>query len=264
MVYAVTNRGIIADFSAWEAARHSPNTVRVRSVALRMATDALGDLRDADPVAVADWVAGHASAETRRAYGSAIRSYAAWLRRYRLVDHDLAAALEPVRVPRHLPHPLPSDVIERVVDLARDPDDLAAVLLMAFGGLRVGEVGTVGPRDLVATASGGRRVRVTGKGGSERLAPIPAWAADRVARELPVHWATSTLRQHVHALIAAAGGTGSCHSLRHSYATRMLAACHDLRIVQEALGHASPATTAIYTLIDDDAATAAVETLRVA
>ncbi len=59
------------------------------------------------------------------------------------------------------------------------------------------------------------------------------------------------------------GIDATLHQGRHRYATAMLASCHDLRVVQEMLGHASPATTAIYTAYDQVTAAAAMAALPV-
>jgi site-specific recombinase XerD len=50
----------------------------------------------------------------------------------------------------------------------------------------------------------------------------------------------------------------TCHSLRHRFATQVYRSTHDLRAVQELLGHSKPETSARYTLIDEDRLTAAV------
>lgn len=237
----------------------APATVALRRRILRQAERALGDLARADPDDLAAFVAAGHCPETRRQYASTLRGLSAWGRRHGVVP-DWRDALPSVRVPRHLPHPVPPVVVARLLDLP-DPYDVAAVLLMAYAGLRVGEVPGVERCDVERTAAGGHRVRVVGKGGVERLAPIPAWAADAVLPWLPVPRASHTIGVRVGRAIKAAGGQGGAHGLRHFYATQLLAACHDLRIVQEALGHASPTTTAIYAAIDSDAATAAVEAL---
>ena len=246
----------IEDYCAYLARLgRAPSTVGLRRRLLRLAEREVGPLLAADPDDLAAWATRPGlRPETRRQYAGTLRGFCGWAARHGL---RTPADLPHVRVPRHLPHPVPAPVVAALLDLP-DPYDRAAVLLMACAGLRVGEVPGVGP-DALERHGGGWRVRVVGKGGVERLAPIPAWAAEELLPWLPVPRVAHTISVRVGRATRAAGGQGGPHGLRHYYATSLLSACHDLRIVQEALGHASPQTTAIYTLVDDDAATAAVE-----
>jgi integrase/recombinase XerD len=64
-------------------------------------------------------------------------------------------------------------------------------------------------------------------------------------------WVSKTLKRLL-------GGELTAHTLRHRFATKAYQGSKDIRAVQELLGHSSPATTAVYTLIEDDALAAAV------
>ena len=120
-------------------------------------------------------------------------------------------------------------------------------------------------------------VRLTGKGAKQRIVPLGSFAQTAVAaylvRARPVlsarGRATPALflgmrgarlsRQNVWLIIRAAaeraqlGVEISPHTLRHSFATHLLAGGADVRVVQELLGHSSVATTQIYTLVTADA-----------
>jgi site-specific recombinase XerD len=158
--------------------------------------------------------------------------------------------------------------------------DDALIELLYASAIRVGELCAL---DIGALDAGRRTVRVMGKGSKERVVPVgvPALQAAELweASGRPVLATThsglalflgarggridpATARRVVHARLADArragssgdgssgGGSprdGSPHALRHTAATHLLEGGADLRSVQEMLGHASPATTQIYT-----------------
>ena len=147
-----------------------------------------------------------------------------------------------------------------------------AILEVLYGcGLRVSELCGLDLREVMLEEE---VLRVLGKGSKERLVPIMGSAA-RVLGEYLEEWRPVLLegkaptpavflnarggrisRQSVHAICERygrvyAGREGlHPHTLRHSFATHMLEGGADLRIVQELLGHASIATTQLYTHVD--------------
>ena len=143
----------------------------------------------------------------------------------------------------------------------RKPVARIGCLLMYACGLRISEAATL---EVTAIDRVSGLIRVVGKGNKERSVPLPApvhaelrqlWKSHRNGRWLcpnprgdgPItrHALWQTFRQ----VIGEAGikARVTPHSLRHSYATRLLENGVDLRIVQILLGHASIATTALYT-----------------
>ncbi len=149
----------------------------------------------------------------------------------------------------------------------RDLRDLAALELLYATGIRVGEL--VG-LDLDDVDGSRRTIRVLGKGGKHRTVPygIPAQrAVDAWLRDGRPRWTTVAsgralllgargarvdqriIRRQVHAAVARVPGAPDLapHGLRHSAATHLLEGGADLRTVQELLGHATLATTQIYT-----------------
>lgn len=196
---------------------------------------------------------------------------------------DPTADVAGPRLAPRLPRALPEEDVASLLDGVSGTDPRSrrdrAVLEVLYGtGMRVGELVGLDVADLGADSG---LVRVLGKGRKERLVPLTGAAAEALARWLapegrgamvPARWARGTdreaaflntrggrlTRQGVWGLLVAraeaAGLTGEGrpvhpHVLRHSCATHMLAHGADLRVVQELLGHASVATTQLYTKV---------------
>jgi len=205
---------------------------------------------------------------------SAVRSFHRFLVRESIDDRDPTADVVRPRLPRPLPHPLGVDEVRRLVEAPdlSTPSGLRdrAVLELLYGaGLRVSELTGLDVDDLDLDDG---FVRVLGKGGKERDVPMGRHARAALGayltRSRPVLAGARTrgavflntrggrlTRQSCAALVASHGaraGLGrrvSPHDLRHSFATHLLEGGADVRVVQELLGHASVATTQIYTLV---------------
>jgi site-specific recombinase XerD len=128
-------------------------------------------------------------------------------------------------------------------------------------GLRISEAATL---EVTAVDRSRRVLRIIGKGNKERLVPLPQPILDDLGRVWKTHhnrrWLfpnrrgdapldERVLRDSFAAAAAAAGIQPGVtpHTLRHSYATRLMENGVDTRVVQVLLGHARIATTAIYT-----------------
>jgi integrase/recombinase XerD len=201
-----------------------------------------------------------------------LRSFYRHLRREGVIEHDPAAELHGPRKTQRLPRVLSRDEVLRLLAQPRGTDPLAlrdrALLeLMYACGLRVSEaIGLeLGDVDLDEGV-----LRARGKGSKERLVPIggKAAAALRAYRErgrpallcggdehrlfLNRRGAGLT-RQGLYKIIQGHARTAgledkmSPHTLRHTFATHVLAGGCDLRSLQEMLGHADLATTQVYT-----------------
>jgi len=191
-------------------------------------------------------------------------------------------ALSAVRAPKigkTLPRPLPVTAARRVAEselLADDdrapwvPARNAAVLALLYGsGLRISEALSLKNEDF----GGGRdAITVTGKGRKQRMVPVlpqvQKLVSDYVALypyDLPPDGPlfvgakggplSARVVQLAMARLRGALGlaeTATPHALRHSFATHLLARGGDLRAIQELLGHASLATTQIYTEVDSE------------
>jgi integrase/recombinase XerC len=194
-------------------------------------------------------------------YIAAVRSFARFLVREKELDSDPARTLRSPSPRRPLPLQLGEADVAKLIDATSTARDRAILETLYGGGLRVSELVGLDRDDLrdgVAT--------VRGKGRKERLAPLGRTATaaledylarrPRTADPRPVFLNAKGRRltvRSVHRLLKACALKAGMdprtkpHTLRHSFATHLLDRGADLREVQELLGHASIATTQIYT-----------------
>jgi integrase/recombinase XerD len=243
----------------------------------RTETDALTARHSDLAEFVADLAAG---GEDRRSVAPAtlqrkvacLRSFYRHLRRQDLITDDPTVHLRAPKQSRKLPQVLTRDEVARLLEQPRGTEppalrDRALLELMYACGLRASEaIGLqIGDVDLEAGV-----LRARGKGAKERLVPIgsaasralvaylargrPRLVGDRMEGTLFVnHRGTALTRQGLykvvqrHASSAGLASRMSPHTLRHTFATHLLAGGCDLRSLQEMLGHADIATTQVYT-----------------
>lgn len=217
---------------------------------------------------VEGWLQGlaHLAPGTRRTHFGRLRSFARWLVEHDHVRKDPTARIGRLPVPRRVPRALSSDKAGTVVESAPDTRLAAILALMLSCGLRCIEVSRLQVGDYDPHA---KTLHVHGKGGHERVLPVPAEARAAIDRYLcqegapqgplirseqrPTQGLSSGYLSHlVSDAMSAAGikvrpGDGvSAHALRHTAATDVLNQCHDVRLVQQMLGHANLATTTVY------------------
>nr|WP_199858844.1 site-specific tyrosine recombinase XerD [Microbacterium sp. CFBP 8794] len=245
------------------------------------------------PALIADFAAERASAEPPPASSSlarlqsSVRGLHRFLVREGRADDDPTGRLRPPKAPRRLPKALTIAQVDLLLDAAgpapktedasaAEPSairDRALLELLYATGARVSEIVQL---DVDDTAHGDL-LRVRGKGDKERIVPVGSYARaaieaylTRVRPGLASRGrATPRLflgvrgaplsRQSAWLIIQAAAERAeltahvSPHTLRHSFATHLLQGGADVRVVQELLGHASVATTQIYTHVTVDA-----------
>lgn len=211
------------------------------------------------------WIAGHTwKPNTRKTVRSALRSFYGWALITGRIRTSPAALLPAVRIPRGVPKPTPEDGY-RLALASADARVTLAVRLAGQCGLRRAEVARSRREDVIGDLVGWS-LHVVGKGGHERVVPLPSDLAALILG-MPPGWlfpsraSSGHLTPHyVARMVARCLPTGSgMHSLRHRCATTAYAATHDLRAVQELLGHLRPETTAGYVRTPDEAIRAAVE-----
>lgn len=258
------NAVLITQFGHYlEATGHSPATIRLRTIHL----NALAKRCDLATATEDDLIALFVDnrkhkPETRKAMRSSFKGFYDWACPRGHSVGNPAEHLPPVRVPAGVAKPVPEDVFREAVAKA-DPETRLILLLGGCAGLRRSEIAGFHSDNVVDGF-----IVITGKGGRTRRIPIhPALAIEleRVhgyAFPSPYrhrdHVASSVIEDRVVAILPR---PWTAHSLRHRFGTMAYKGSHDLRSVQELLGHASPATTVRYTLVDDDALTAAVRSI---
>lgn len=194
---------------------------------------------------------------------------------------DPAAAVRPSGTIKRLPKAISLEEVERLLAGASAADgvlglrDRALVEVLYGTGARISEAVGLAVDDVDLDADG-PAVRLFGKGRKERVVPVGSYAVDAIgaylvrgrpalasrgrgSASLFLNQRGNPLsRQSAWAVLQEAAARGkvtahiSPHTLRHSYATHLLAGGADVRVVQELLGHASVTTTQIYTLVTPD------------
>ncbi len=210
----------------------------------------------------------------------AVRGFHKFVVREGMATVDPARPVRPPKRPQRLPKAIPLEAVQALIEAAgkgaraelttRD----SALLELLYGtGARISEAVGLDVDDLDLDS---RTVRLLGKGGKERIVPLGSYALAALDRYLvqgrPVLNAAGKglpavflnarggrlSRQSAWAVLAAAAKAAgldvevSPHTLRHSFATHLLDGGADVRVVQELLGHASVATTQLYTLVTVD------------
>lgn len=199
------------------------------------------------------WMARHDwKPNTRASYRASLRAFYKWavFARDTGIDHSPAHELPEVTVPRGKPRPTPEASYRLALRISDDRARLA-VLLGGVCGLRRGEIAR-SRRDWMEDAIGGCVLRVVGKGGHERVFPVPE-AIARLIRSRPDGYLFPSSHgghltpAHLGKIVKAALNGPTTHTLRHRAGTRSYnEGGRDLRATQEFLGHAKPETTAIY------------------
>jgi integrase/recombinase XerC len=193
----------------------------------------------------------------RKSMRSAIMCFFGFCTKRKLLDVDPAYQMVAVKVPRPLPRPVPEDALKIAYDLASE-EVRCMILLGAMGGLRLSEI-----TNLHMENREGNLLRVLGKGQKERIIPINASLAAALNQiEQENDWGfyfpnpdTHKARSISYVSIQLKKDLPprySAHSLRHRAASQAYGMTKDIRAVQELLGHASVATTQLYTAITSD------------
>jgi integrase/recombinase XerC len=266
-----TLRAYGGDLSALDAWLVKTGYSRAEDVDLRALRSWLGSL------AVAG---GERSSVARRA--ASVRGCFSWAHAQGLLTSDPALSLRSPRPAKRLPETLSQaetfEMLRAAIAVAAEDDsargvrDVAILELLYASGIRVSELCGL---DVGAVDDARQTVRVLGKGAKERVVPIgtPArraldrWRARRgelvttrsgsalfLGERLGDRIDPRIVRRVVHGAVGLVDGAPDIgpHGLRHAMATHLLEGGADLRTVQELLGHASLATTQVYTHVSGE------------
>ncbi len=249
-----------------------------------LAAHGLTDTAEVTPAVVRQFTAERASADPAPAatslarLQSAVRGWHRFLEWEGIEAENPATGLRPPKTPQRLPKALTIDQVERLLAApsAEDPigiRDRALLELLYATGARVSEAVGLDVDDVTQ----GELLRLRGKGDKERIVPLGSYARaaidayltrvrpllaakGRASAKLFLGARGAPLSRQSAWLIIRAAAEGaqitaevSPHTLRHSFATHLLQGGADVRVVQELLGHASVATTQIYTHVSVDA-----------
>ena len=207
-------------------------------------------------------------------YSSTLRRFYRYLVSNNLVSQDPTASIRNIKIPRRLPNTPTQDEVASLLDIAdlnshQGLRDKALLELLYATGLRSAELSGLEIGDIDFR---NRVIRVCGKGNKERLVvygeEASFWLDLYLSRSRPAFRRdsrcnyvflsvrgkklnTGTLRLVVrkHAENNSIVRPLSTHSIRHAFATHLLDAGADLRVIQELLGHACISTTQIYTFV---------------
>lgn len=208
---------------------------------------------------------------------SAVRSFIKFLSSERLIKKSPLATFQVGRPPKRLPKALDVDEVERLLDAPDIGDDLglrdkAMLETLYASGLRVSELISLKTDDVNAQEG---YLRCVGKGDKERVVPLGQMAVGCISAYVERVRGRLAAASDSDCLFLTKQGSGMSrvmfwkiikkyaasagiskpitpHTLRHSFATHLLERGADLRSLQEMLGHASIATTQIYTHVSSD------------
>lgn len=258
----------------------SPNTLinyiqDFKNFVLFLQKQRLADFKIVTPVHIKQWISqNHSRGLSGRSIArmmSSVRTLYKFLIKENRADHNPAIGIRPPKSPKKLPKAPDVNQTSHLLDIkTSDPleiRDLAILELVYSSGLRLSELLSVNCQDLdIHTSS----MPIVGKGQKTRMVPIGSKAHAAISKWLEIRdqfanpeelalfvspkgkrlsarqvqqrfarWGQKYGTQHLHP-----------HMLRHAFASHLLESSHNLRAVQELLGHSSISTTQVYTHLD--------------
>lgn len=194
--------------------------------------------------------------QTRNGYLTCLGAFFRWAVREGHMRANPVDLIDRAKLPAYLPRPTPDDDLAIAFHYA-DPRMRAWLCLTALEGFRCCEVARLRVEDIDVT---NMRIRAQGKGAKERVVPLHPVTLDAlrayglplagwvfVKQDSPHPFAENTISCYVAKFFRELGSTTTAHQNRHWFATMIHAQTGDLMVTRDLLGHASTATTEVYT-----------------
>lgn len=242
----------------WLARRNlSRSTIATRRTVLEAIEDHTGDpLAATLPELETVLDSRRFASSTRNVWISHMRSFYRWAVDDELLAVDPARRLTRAEVPENLPRPIPEPALAHAI-AAADPEMRRMLILGAYAGLRCSEIARLRGDHLE-----GETIRVErSKGGRSRLVPMHPRVVELFDQEPPGllwHHTPNAVCVRIGKHLRACGYDYTAHQLRHRFATNVYLATGDINVVRQLLGHASVATTQVYTRVTVEHVRAAV------
>lgn len=261
---------------AWEASMQGQGlsartiTERIR-VINQLATTTGTDPAALTPQTISTWLATLPTAATKNAYFTVLRAWSKWLVQSDQRTDDPTTRVPKPRTPAGHPRPVTDTQLDAALALPLRQDTRTKIILAAYAGMRVHEIAKIKGEDISPVAG---TITITGKGG--RLDTLPAhqlilqqanyyprrgiWFPSHKDSALPVR--AKTVSRVISDAFDRADAPATAHQLRHYFATSLLRAGTDSRVVQSLMRHESLATTGRYLAVDTDQQRAALSGLH--
>ena len=233
-------------------------TERIR-VITQIATTTGTDPAALTPQTISTWLATLPTAATKNAYFTVLRAWSKWLvQSDHRVDDPTTRVPKPRTPPGH-PRPVTDTQLDAVLALPLRQDTRTKIILAAYAGMRVHEIAKIRGEDISPVAE---TITITGKG--SRTDTLPAhqlilqqasnyprrglWFPSPKDPAVPVR--AKTVSRVISDAFDRADAPATAHQLRHYFATSLLRAGTDSRVVQSLMRHESLATTGRYLAVD--------------
>jgi integrase/recombinase XerD len=260
----------LSDFSLWLRSRGcSANTVEDRLSHIGDFANHYPSFPNSRPMEITAWLGREGLATWSRAtYYGHLRSYYTFAMENDLIERDPMGRMKRPKPPRGEPRPLTVDQVEQLMAATRGRPAIRAYLILAlYSGLRAHEIAKIRGEDVNEA-----NLYVLGKGGQSAHIPVHPLVWEEACRRPEAGWwfpsrgasghvSSMTVSTMASRLFKANGIEGSIHRCRHTYATRLLRAGNNIRVVQSLMRHASLSSTMIYTAVSEDERLEAIRTL---
>lgn len=228
-----------------------PDTIKLRRKVLHSVEAQVGNLLAADHDALMGWFSKYAkrAPRTRNTYGVVVQTFYKWAVERDMIPRSPAKTLPVPKMVRGTPRPLPIEDLQTAYEHA-DERTTAWLTLGAYAGLRIGEIARL-RREEIHDRERPSTIDVrNGKGGKDRTVIVGEMVVDLAQGrprgrlyDVTPHRASIVMSEFFRDLEM----PWTAHSLRHFYGTYLYQLSGgDIRFVQEQMGHASPAITAVY------------------